>query len=127
MRKESEIVRTVAEQCLITPRQLKEILSKLRDIVYSDVIDTGKSRFPILGIAVQTKVKGSTPARMGRNPFSGEEVMISAKPPKRALKIRFLSKSKRTILDQIEVLYGPPAEPEKTSNEPNENEEETSS
>lgn len=118
MRKESDIVRTVAEQCLVTPRQIKEILSKLRDIVYSDLIDTGKTRVPILGFALGTRVKGSVPARVGRNPFTGTEVMVAAKPPSRLIKVKLAMKSRKLILAKIESLYGPPEEPKKPAADP---------
>lgn len=112
MKRDSDIIRTVADQCLLPPKTVKEILSRIRDVVYSDLIDTGKSRIPLMGIVAHTRVRKATEARMGRNPLTGEEIMFKAKPPARMLRCRISNKTKQSILDEIDRLYGPPKEEE---------------
>jgi hypothetical protein len=64
--------------------------------IYKDIAGlTGLSRkkgcgtFNLFGLAkMRTAIKPATKARKGKNPFTGEEIMIKAKPASRKVRIR---------------------------------------
>ncbi len=56
----------------------------------------GPGKFVMPGLMkISVVKKPATPARRGRNPFTGEDVMFKAKPARRVIKVRALRKLER--------------------------------
>lgn len=57
----------------------------------------GSATIPDLGVKVQLKVKPATKAREGRNPATGESMMIPAKPKRTVIKASIMKKLKDRV------------------------------
>lgn len=85
---------TIAEIVKMTnlPRkQVVAVLDSLVTIMKKDLGRKGPGVFKFMGLLkLTTVIKPATKARMGRNPFTGEEIMIKAKPASRKVRARAL-------------------------------------
>jgi DNA-binding protein HU-beta len=86
----------VAERSGLTKADAKAALTALEEIVLEELGNAEKVR---IGGVVQlvVRVKEATKPRQGRNPATGEEITISAKPASVALKARPLAKAKAAL------------------------------
>jgi DNA-binding protein HU-beta len=86
----------VAERSGLTKSDAKAALTALEEIVLEELGNAEKVR---IGGVVQlvVRVKEATKPRQGRNPATGEEITISAKPASVALKARPLAKAKAAL------------------------------
>ena len=82
--KKSEIVRNAAKDAGITVKQADAAFGSIFDSVSKGIEETGRVAIP--GFGVFTKVE--KPARKGRHPQTGEEIMIEAKTVTRFKKTR---------------------------------------
>ena len=90
-RSRGEVVRQVAEATELKPRQVKEVFEALTALIAADLSKKGAGEFNFNGLMkLRTVNKPASPARKGRNPFTGEEIMIKAKPASRKVRIRAL-------------------------------------
>jgi len=81
----SQLLSEVAERSGITKKQVGEVLDALRDVVVEQL--KGKVPVTLPGLLKLTlKDKPATEARPGKNPFTGEDIMIKAKPAFKAVK-----------------------------------------
>ncbi|MBX3356711.1 MAG: HU family DNA-binding protein [Phycisphaeraceae bacterium] len=72
-------------------KQVVAVLDSLITIMKKDLGKRGPGVFKLMGLLkLTTVIKPATKARMGRNPFTGEEVMIKAKPASRKVRARAL-------------------------------------
>lgn len=97
----SEIFNEIAELTGTDRKNVKAVFAALRNIIERHVKPKGSGEFtiPELGIKVRRIVKKATKARMGRNPFTGEEIKIPAKPSRKSVKVTAL-KTLKSILEQ---------------------------
>ena len=58
----------------------------------------GAVTLPDIGVKLQLKTKKATRAREGRNPATGETIMIAAKPRRKVIKASVLKKLKDKVL-----------------------------
>lgn len=93
---QTQLVAQLAEDTELTKADIKNVLTALEDLVLSEI---GKAEKVKIGSLVQldVKLKPATKARQGRNPATGEEITISAKPASVALKARPLAKAKAAL------------------------------
>jgi nucleoid DNA-binding protein len=90
-RSRADTVRTIAEATELKPGKVKEVFSALGSIMAADLSKKGPGEFNFNGlIKLRTVDKPATKARKGRNPFTGEEIMIKAKPASRKVRARAL-------------------------------------
>jgi len=90
-RSRGEVVRQVAEATELKPRQVKEVFEALTTLIAADLSKKGVGEFNFNGLMkLRTVNKPATPARKGRNPFTGEDIMIKAKPASRKVRVRAL-------------------------------------
>jgi nucleoid DNA-binding protein len=90
-RSRGDIVRQIAAGTGLKPRQVKEVFEGLTALMAADLSKRGCGEFNVLGlIKLRTVNKPATPARKGRNPFTGEEMMFKAKPASRKVRARAL-------------------------------------
>lgn len=94
-----EILRTIAEETGLSPRQVKEVFAMAGYLSKCHLIRKGSGEFsiPEMAIKVVRKTKPATKKREGRNPMTGEPIVIAAKPKREVIKVRPL-KSLKEIL-----------------------------
>ena len=93
---QTQLTSEVADRSGLTKSDAKAALTALEEIVLEQLADAEKVR---IGGVVQlvVRVKEATKPRQGRNPATGEEITISAKPASVALKARPLAKAKAAL------------------------------
>jgi DNA-binding protein HU-beta len=93
---QTQLASEVAERSGLTKGDAKAALTALEEIVLEELGNAEKVR---IGGVVQlvVRVKEATKPRQGRNPATGEEITISAKPASVALKARPLAKAKAAL------------------------------
>jgi DNA-binding protein HU-beta len=93
---QTQLASEVADRSGLTKNDAKAALTALEEIVLEQLADAVKVR---IGGVVQlvVRVKEATKPRQGRNPATGEEITISAKPASVALKARPLAKAKAAL------------------------------
>ena len=57
----------------------------------------GSATIPDLGVKVQLKIKPASKQREGRNPATGETIMIAAKPKRKVIKATIMKKLKDRV------------------------------
>ncbi|TML23793.1 MAG: hypothetical protein E6G32_05170 [Actinobacteria bacterium] len=93
---QTQLAGEIAERSGITKGDAKRALEALEDVVLEQLADAEKVR---IGGVVQlnVRVKEATGPRKGRNPATGEEITIAAKPAAVALKARPLARAKAAL------------------------------
>ena len=93
----SKLLAEVAERSGITKKQADEVLSALRSVVVEQLQSGASVVLPDM-IKLTLKDKPATPERPGRNPFTGETIMVKAKPASKAIKALPLKALKEAIV-----------------------------
>ncbi|MBS0289248.1 MAG: HU family DNA-binding protein [Proteobacteria bacterium] len=95
----SQIYAEIAEIAKVSKHDAKNILAAIRNLVERHVKTKGSGEIviPDLGIKVRRVQKKATKARMGRNPFTGEEIQIPAKPARKSVKVSAMKTLKALI------------------------------
>ena len=90
-RSRGDVVRTIAEGTEMKTRQVKDVFEALTALIAADLGKKGCGEFNFMGLMkLRTVNKPASPARKGRNPFTGQEIMIKAKPASRRVRVRAL-------------------------------------
>jgi nucleoid DNA-binding protein len=90
-RSRADVVKQIAASTELKPRQVKDVFEALSAIMAADLGKKGPGEFNFNGLVkLRTVNKPATKARMGRNPFTGQEIMIKAKPASRKVRARAL-------------------------------------
>lgn len=78
----AQIISEISEATGVSKKDVKAVLSSLADQAERHLKPRACGVFivPELGVKLRTVKKPATKARPGRNPFTGEEIMIKAKP-----------------------------------------------
>ncbi len=84
----AQIFAELAEITGLAKNDVRNIFSALKNVVERSIKGKGYGEFviPELGVKVRRIHKAATKARMGRNPFTGEEIKIAAKPARKSVK-----------------------------------------
>jgi nucleoid DNA-binding protein len=94
----SEIVRYVAEHNDLTRAQASGVLESLEKLIKRELGRKGPGVFNLAGLLkIRLATKAATKAREGRNPFTGETIMIKAKPARRTVRVSALKKLKEMV------------------------------
>jgi DNA-binding protein HU-beta len=90
---QTQLADAVAEKAGLSRADAKKAIAALEEVVLDEIGTAEKVK---IGGVVQldVRVRPATEARPGRNPATGEEIMISAKPASVAVKARPLAKAK---------------------------------
>lgn len=92
----SAIVNFVAEKNELTKSKAREIIEDYLDVVNAGIFKG--ARVPVGNIGkVFIRVKPATKARKGRNPATGEEITIAAKPKTKVPKFSFARAFKEAV------------------------------
>ena len=90
-RSRGDLVKTIAAGTELKPGKVKEVMEALTAIIAADLGKKGSGEFNFNGLVkLKTVNKPATKSRKGRNPFTGEEIMIKAKPASRKVRARAL-------------------------------------
>lgn len=93
---QSQLVGEIAGRTDLSRSDVKAVIETLEDVVLEQLGDAEKVR---IGGVVQltVRVKDATKPRKGRNPATGEEITISAKPASVTVRARPLAKAKAAL------------------------------
>ena len=85
----SQILSAIAEDTELTKKQVVEVFSSLSDLITRHIKKRGSGEFtiPDTGVKIRRAKKPARKARMGRNPATGEEMKIAAKPASTTVKV----------------------------------------
>lgn len=88
----TQILTAIAEETGLPRKDVVAVFTSMSNLITRHVQKRGSGEFsiPDCGIKVRRVVKPRTKARMGRNPATGEEIKISAKPAKTVIKLTAL-------------------------------------
>jgi len=96
-RSKSDILNALGEMTELSRKEVSAVLDSLEDLIEKD-LTKGCGIFNLPGmLKIYVHHKAATKARPGRNPATGEEIMISAKPASKVVKVRALKKLKEMI------------------------------
>ena len=92
----SQIPSQIAERTELAKRDVQAVFDELEGVMTKSLKQNKEFNLP--GLCKMTvKKKPARKARKGRNPFTGEEIMIKAKPASKQVKIRPLKKLKEAV------------------------------
>jgi DNA-binding protein HU-beta len=93
----TDILNALAEATGKSRKEVGEILEALEALI-SENISKGPGIFTLPGLLkIHVHERPATKERMGRNPQTGAEVKIPAKPAKKVVKVKALKKLKELI------------------------------
>lgn len=97
----SQIYAELADLANVSKNDAKNMISAIRNLIERHVKPKGSGEItlPDLGIKVRRVSKKASKARMGRNPFTGEEIQIPAKPARKSVKVSALRTLKALVED----------------------------
>ena len=85
----TQILAELAENCGMSRDQIKMVLDELSKLIAAGLNGPGAFTLPGL-LKITVKHKEATPERQGKNPFTGEEMTISAKPARKVVRVTAL-------------------------------------
>ncbi len=90
-RTKGAILNEIATACELKRKQVACVFDTLGALFAADLGKKGCGEFNLFGyVKLKTVAKPATPARMGTNPFTGQQQMFKAKPASRKVKARAL-------------------------------------
>jgi len=94
----SQLFATIADSTGLTKKQVEAVFDGLNVEIKKNLASRGPGSFNLPGLCkLIVKKKPATKARPGRNPFTGEEIMIKAKPASKTVRIRPLKALKDMV------------------------------
>lgn len=93
---QSQLASEIAERSDMNKSEVKRVLDTLEEVALEEL---GKAEKVKIGGLVQmtVRVKDATKERPGRNPATGEEITIPAKPASVTVRARALAKAKAAL------------------------------
>jgi DNA-binding protein HU-beta len=93
---QTQLVTAVADRSELSKADAKRVITALEDIILEEIGNAQKVRIGGL-VQLTVRVKPATKARKGRNPATGEEITIAAKPASVDVRARPLAKAKEAL------------------------------
>jgi len=95
----TQIIAALAEKTDLTKKDVAGLFSALGDMIESHMKRRGSGEFtiPDTGVKIRRVKKPARKSRMGRNPATGEEMKIAAKPASTVVRVTALKALKDTI------------------------------
>jgi DNA-binding protein HU-beta len=90
---QTQLADEVADRADLSRADAKRALAALEEVILDQLGQAEKVKIGGV-VQIEVRVRPATKARPGRNPATGEEITISAKPASVAVKARPLSKAK---------------------------------
>lgn len=82
----AEIITQIADKTGQTKKDVSAVFDELNPIIKKSLKSANEFTMPGL-MKVKVVKKPATKARLGRNPFTGEEITIKAKPARKTVKV----------------------------------------
>ena len=84
----TEIIAHIADEAGLTRKQAGDALESLHGLIKKNIGRRGPGEFTVPGLIKIKKVtKAATKSRPGVNPFTGENIIIKAKPARKVVKV----------------------------------------
>ena len=97
-RTKSDVFTNIADNTDIPKKKVAEVFDCLSAMIQNDLKKSGPQVFTLPGLSkITVQRKPATKARKGINPFTGEEIMIKAKPARNVVKVRPLKGLKEMV------------------------------
>lgn len=94
----SEIHAAIAEKTNLNKKDVAAVFDELSSLIERNLSKKGPGVFTVPGLMkITVQHKPATPERPGKNPFTGEDIIIQAKPAKNVVKIRPLKSLKDMV------------------------------
>jgi DNA-binding protein HU-beta len=93
---QTQLADAVADRAGLTRADAKRALTALEDVVLEQIGDAEKVKIGSI-VQLTVRVKPATKSRKGRNPATGEEITIAAKPASVDVRARALAKTKTAL------------------------------
>jgi nucleoid DNA-binding protein len=94
----SQIFKQIAEETELNKRDVEAVFESLEGIIEKNLKPRGPQSFTIPGLMkINVKKKPAQKSRLGRNPATGEQITIPAKPASKTVKVRPLKNLKEMI------------------------------
>jgi DNA-binding protein HU-beta len=93
---QTQLVSAVADGAELSKNDAKRALAALEDVVLEEIANAQKVRIGGL-VQLTVRIKPATKKRPGRNPATGEQITIAAKPASVDLRARSLAKAKASL------------------------------
>ena len=93
---QTQLVSAVADGAELSKNDAKRALAALEDVVLEEIANAQKVRIGGL-VQLTVRIKPATKKRPGRNPATGEQITIAAKPASVDLRARPLAKAKASL------------------------------
>ncbi|MFI4954302.1 MAG: HU family DNA-binding protein [Gammaproteobacteria bacterium] len=92
----SQIISAIADDAGVEKKTVKAIFESLDRLAQAHLMNRGSGELtiPEVGVKLRRVKKKATKARKGRNPFTGEEITIKAKPARNVVRVTALKKLK---------------------------------
>lgn len=96
----TQIVTSLSETTGLTKKDVSNVLSALGGMVEGHMKKRGSGEFtiPETGVKIRRVKKPARKARMGRNPATGEEIKIAAKPAQTVVRVSALKALKDMVV-----------------------------
>jgi DNA-binding protein HU-beta len=93
---QSQLVSAVADRAELSKKDATRAIAALEDVLLEEIGNAQKVRLGGL-VQLTVRLKPATKARKGRNPATGEEITIAAKPASVDLRARPLARAKGAL------------------------------
>jgi len=93
---QSQLADAVAEHADLSRADAKRALAALEQVVLSEIGNAQKVKIGNL-VQLTVRLKPATKSRLGRNPATGEEITIAAKPASVDVRARALARTKAAL------------------------------
>jgi nucleoid DNA-binding protein len=93
---QTQLADAVAERAGTTRTEAKNFLTALEEVVLGEIGNAEKVKIGNL-VQLTVRLKPATKARQGRNPATGEEITIAAKPASVDVRARALARTKAAL------------------------------
>mgnify|MGYP001816221626 FL=1 len=95
----SQILQEISESTELSKKDVAAVFSSLGELIQRHMQKRGSGEFqiPDTGVKIRRVKKPARKSRMGRNPATGEEIKIAAKPAHTVVKVLALKALKETI------------------------------
>jgi nucleoid DNA-binding protein len=93
---QTQLAQEIADRADVSRADVKRVLAALEEVVLDELADAEKVKIGGL-VQLTVRVRPATKSRKGRNPATGEEITIAAKPAAVALRARPLARAKSAL------------------------------
>ena len=93
---QTQLADEVAQRTGMSRTEAKNVLAALDEVVLEQIADAEKVKIGSI-VQLEVRVRPATNARPGRNPATGEEITIAAKPASVDVRARPLAKAKAAL------------------------------